>query len=310
MDFKRCFTAVAACLAYFCVVIPVEAQPSVTQQAPSVSVSGSSTIKRLPDSIRVIVTVQGKGKTIDEALKNLQNEEKSAIAKLQKIGFVKDKIKIEDYDFDDSQENKQRQMQMMVAQRMRKTGPQKPVESETVSLQCFLFAEWSIPVKTVEEILKESYTLKQKVKAANLVPKKEELTPEEEEMEEEMESMHYPGEPESSREPRFVYVSNITEEERQQAYTEAYGNARKQGQILAKAAGANLGGLINLTGFFANTQRSTPNSYRGNDDYFLMQMIHSQRFNDGNTEQTESVGTTPAEIEFTFSVNVTFGIQP
>jgi len=320
MILQRFFSTALVGLAFFFVPItswgqfsPVLPQTVLTTSDASsaiISATGTSTIKRLPSTIRVIIPIQAKGQTIEDALKSLETERKTVLDKIQKIGFTEENVRVENFSFDQSQENKRRQMEMMVARRMRQAGPKKAVTTESVAIRCTLFAEWPMTGNTVEDIFKESHALKQKVAAANLMPKSEKLSPEEEELAEEMEAMDYSsGEEESNNEPRFIFVAKISDEEGQKAYTEAFEQAQKQGDILAKAAGFKLVSLKQLTGNITKSQENSEPYSRYNHDPYLTQMIHSQQFGNSETKQFEGIATSPDSIVFTFIVQVSFGMD-
>ena len=318
MILQRFFSMVLVGLAFFFVPLtswgqlsPGFPQSTADASSPTISATGTSTIKCLPSTIRMIVPILAKGKTIDDALKSLETERKTVFEKVLKIGFVEENLKVENFSFDQSQENKRRQMERMVAQRMGQARMKKTITTESVAIRCMLFAEWPMTGNTIEDIFKESHTLKQKVLAANLISKPEGLSPEEEELEEEMGAMpmnYSSGEEESSNEPRFIFVAKISNEEGEKAYAEAFEQAQKQGDILAKAAGYKLGTPKQINGNITKSQGlSDPYSSRYNHDPYLSQMIQSQHFGNDVVKQFECIATSPDSITFTFIVPVSFG---
>ena len=319
MILQRFFSTALIGLAFFFVPItswgqfpsgfPQMVLTTADASSPAISAAGTSSIKRLPSTIRVIVPIQAKGKTIEDALKSLETERKTALDKIQKIGFTEENIRVEGFSFDQSQENKRRQMERMIAQRMGQAGAKKTTSTESVAIRCMLYAEWPMTGNTVEEIFKESHTLKQKILAANLIPKPEGLSPEEEELAEEMEAMNYSGEEESSNEPRFIFVAKVSDEEGQKAYAEAFEQAQKQGALLAKAAGFKLGPLKQIAGSVTKNQETMEPYSRYNHDPYLAQMIHAQQFGNDETSQFEGIAASPDSITFTFIIHVSFGMD-
>ena len=320
MTIQRYFSTAAVCLAIFCLTItawaqfPMGNQPSgAVPPYPAISASGTSTIKRLPDTIRVIIPLQAKGKTIDEAFANLKTEQQTALEKIQKIGAKQENIKFESFSIDQSQKDKQRQIEMMIAQRM-PTPTSTPRQTAAVALpttlKCMLLAEWPITGTAAEDILKESYELKQQIDAADFSPQKNELTPEEEELEEEMEAMDYRRsyDSESGNEPQFLFVSGVTEKESQKAYSEAFEQAQKQGEFLAQAIGFKRGTLMQLSANLIKRQGGL-NPYRSNDNYYVMQMMQSQQIDMGTSAQLECISMTPDAVEFVFVVQTVFMIE-
>ncbi len=311
---QRSFSFMAASLFFFCAVMPTRAQfPMMNQSGdtapsyPAISASGTATVKRLPEMLRVIITLHGRGKTVDEAVTNLQTERQSALEKIRKIGFNEEKIRFEHFSLDQTQENQRRQMEAMIAQRMRQTGQKKPEIPESITMKCMLFAERPLVGKNVEDIFKEVDVLKQQIAAANFTAKKENMTPEEEELVEEMGGMSiYTGESEVSDEPRFIFVSKITEEEADGAYAEAFEQARKQAGFLAKAAGLERGSVMHLSANLSKNQGASSVYSHRNQDYYMMQILSTQQLGMGQPEPFEGVAATPETMTFTFFVQAVF----
>jgi hypothetical protein len=260
--------------------------------------------------------LQTKGKTIDEALTAMKAEQQSALDKLQKIGFAPERITFEDFGVDQAQDNNRRQMEMMVAQRIRQSNPRPAAAAaESVTLKCMVFAESPLTGKTVEDILKESYTLKQKVKAANIITKKT-MTPEEEELEEEMAGMVFTGEQNFDSEPRLLYAVKLLKEESQKAYAEAFVQAQQQGDFLVAAVGAARGRLLQLSGSVNSSQRNNLRRYSSQQDYYLMNLVNDpQSMFDPvmgqmtGTNSMTGLSISPDPIEFVFRVQAAFGIR-
>ena len=318
MTIRRYFSTTAACLTVFCATMttwaqfPQAGQPGAAPAYPAISTSGTSTIKRLPNTIRVIIPLQCKGKTIEEALANLKIEQQTALEKIQKIGVKQENVKFESFSIDQSQKDKRRQIEMMIAQRM-PASTSSPRQTAAVALpttvKCMFLAEWSITGTTAEDILKESYELQQQIAAADFSPKKNEMTPEEEELEEEMESMNYHSyETESSSEPQFLFVASVTEEESQKAHSEAFAQAQKQGEFLAQTAGFKRGTLMQLSANLVKRQGGS-SPYRGYEDYYIMQMMQSQQVDMGTSAQLECISMTPDAAEFIFVVQTVFMLE-
>lgn len=313
MNDQRAFSFSTVCAIMFFVTASLSAQhpmPDAAPSQPSVSVMGTSTVKCLPETIRIIITVQAKEKTVDEALKKLNAEKTAAVEKLQKLGFTKERLTFESMTLDQTQENRQRQMEAMVAGRMRQPGAKPSASSESVAIKTLLSAEWPLKAKTLEEILKEDFELKQKIKAADLTPEKEAMTPEEEELAEEMAMMSYGSDDSATNlEPRFLYVATISDERARAGYKEAFENAKKQAAIQTEAAGHTLGPLVMLSARVNKGQtRQNPYSHRS-EDYFLMQMLHAQQYGEDESKQFENLSLQPEEMSFTFVSSAIFALE-
>jgi len=307
----RFFRLTAACSAIFCATIPVWAQlDAVPTPYPSISATGTHVVKRLPQTVRVIITLQSKGKTFDEALATLNSEQKSALDKLQKLGVDKERVVFGSFGVDQLQENKRRQMEMMIAQRMRQPNQKKPIAAESIALKCTVSVEWPLVGTTAEEIFKESQALKQKIKAADFTPKAGTPTPEEEEMMEEMEGMHmYSGEGQPDGQPQFVYVAKISQEDAQEGYAEALRKAVRQSEVLAKAAGVTAPGLMNLSGSLGKQQGNMNRSFSSGEDYYFIQMMNNQQSGVDGTDDLECLARDPDSVDFTFVIHAVFAMQ-
>ena len=312
MTLQRFFQTTAICAAFFGATTTVWGQSLLTQAPsyPSISASGSSNVKCLPETVQGVIALQVKGKTAEEAIEKMKAEQKTALEKLQKIGIEQEHVRFEDFGIDQFQESRQRQMEIMVMQRIRpNAAPPKPLlAAESIALKCMLIVELPLTGKTPVDILKESLSLKQKIKTADFAPKKEAMTPEEEEQEEEMAGMmhHYSDEPVSEGEPQLIYIANLSDESLQKAYTEAFAQARKQGEMLATATNAKLGTLMEFSGD-VNRNRSMSYAYSSNQDHYMMQLMRSQEF--GDDKPMQGISMSPDSIEFSITVHAVFVME-
>lgn len=281
---------------------------------PAIAASGQHSVKCLPETVQVIVELQAKGKTIDEALSNLKTIQTNALDKLQKIGIEKERVRFEDFGIDQSQDNARRQMEMMIAQRAR-VGQRNVATAESVSVKCTLFIESPLTGKTVEEILKESHTLRQKIKEANIVPQPT-MTPEEQELAEEMEGMGIgPSAMGGTQQgfgngPQLVYIANLPTEEYQKALMEAYKQARWQVGFLTTAPEPRipLGRLVQITGGVNKNIMGDDFMYFSSSDsnYGLIRWVASQN---NTASPTRLISTNPDSMEFRVNVQVVFEIK-
>ena len=314
---KKFLTTIAICLAFFGVTATAWGQflsgqtPILTQAQsyPSITATGQSNVKRLPDTVQVVVSLQTKGKTTEEAFANLQVGQKAALDKLKTIGIEPECVQFHDFSVDRSQADQRRQMEVIIAQRTSSTAKKKTVVEESVELKCAILIEQPLTGKTAEEILKESLVLKQKIMSADVAPKKA-MTPEEEEIAEEMAGMGmssssygraFGEEQIPDGEPRLVYVANLPEEEYQKALSVAFAQARQQAEFLIKAAGANrLGALMQCSG---NISRKSNDFiyYSSNQDAFFSQLTQFDV-----AKPLRAAATHPDSIEVSISVHTVF----
>lgn len=321
MSSRRFFSAATiSCFLLLGFVVPAAAQFPVMGSAgggtpgyPALSAAGTDTVKRLPGVLRVVITVQGQGGNVDEALVKLNAAKDSATEKLVKLGFDKEKLRTENFSLDQSQANRRQQMERMIAQRVRQPNQAQGAVAipESVLLRCELHAEQPLAGKTVEELLKETQAVKEKIKAADFSPKPGELSPEEEELAEEMAGMneYYSDESAPSTDPRYIYIAAVTEEEARDAYRNAFAQAEKQADFLAQAAGVRRGRLMQLSGTLTKGQASANPYMRHNEDYYLMQMLNAENFSPEGERQYECFALSPAAMTFTFTVQATFRFE-
>lgn len=292
---------------------------------PVVSVSGTNTVKCLPDTVRLVHTLQSKGKTIDEALSKMKAEQNSIVGKLSEIGFAKERIRFDGLGIDLMQENKRRQLEAMIAQKMR--GPVSKIDSATeaiaepILLKCSLLAEYPLAGKTLEEILKETQPLKQQIKTVDFAPKPEELTPEEEELAEEIEALgrQHSDESTSGNEPRIVYVARMTKEQKTDAFAATFEQVRREAEFLANAAGAKSDALISLSGHLSQSQpiQQHYDRYQGYPIVYSESMIGAGVFideddegeADENPQQSEGFSMVPEPIKFIVHIQAAFALE-
>jgi uncharacterized protein YggE len=278
--------------------------------ANTISASGTAVVKRLPTTIRVIVPLSVKGKSMEEAMTKLKAERENASAKVQKFKADKKDIKFSSPSPASTQNNRQRQMEMMIAQRMNQNKKKSAPATESVTLACTMTVEWPLAGKTAEDIILESHALKQKIKAAELTGKKEaeKLTPEEEEQAAEMAEMarNQGEDPQAANEPQFLFVAKIAAEDRQKAFSEAFAQAQKNGELLAKAAGIELGSLVGLSGQGRGNQSFADEYSPYASSIYQRQMRMQQLGEDSEQQTTESVATDPDMVSFTFGISAIF----
>jgi hypothetical protein len=208
-------------------------------------------------------------------------------------------------------------MQIMMRQRMmQRRGGRRPAENPAVAppvnVTLSLTAEWPLKDGEVEQVLITAHELEEKIKSADLAGRKatEELSPEEEEAaeesEEDMDQMMYTGQQQPKPgEPRFVYVSAISEKDRAKAFAEAFERAKADAARLAQAASAQLGPLVQLSGGNESGIDSTDYQEWGGYRYQMMQ--RTQRT--ASDEKVEAVGPEPGMLKYQVTVAATFALK-
>jgi uncharacterized protein YggE len=301
---------------------PVQAQ-FAGQEAGVVAGNGVVQISRQPETMRVTIAIQGKGATLKDALAAVKKQTDSAKKQLTTLGADKDSIKVESPKITAQQNDQQQQMQMMMMQRMNKPGKgnkkaaAKPPEPVLVSAA--LTAEWKLEAKAPEELLIAVHALQEKIKGADLAGMKEaeKLSPEQEEMLEEMEAAqsfnrYSSNEGPKPGEPLFMFVSRISEAERDKAVGEAFQKAKAKAAKLAKAAGAELGALKSLSA--TSTSGNNNENYQYNSyAYRAMQMAvrrgQIDDDEDGLPDASEALGVEPGPVKFNVTVMASFDLN-
>ena len=286
--------------------------------AAHVSAAGHVHLQRSPTHLRMYFQLAGKGKTLEEALAVLKERREAAAAQLEKLGVDKDAVVFAPAGVDDSAAAQQRKMEAMIAQRMGGRGKKSAKAAKPpVAVASLLTATWPLAGDTPEKLLLAADGIREKVKAAELGGKEtQKLSPEDQEVAEEMAgqapNMYGGNEEEAVKpgEPYFVFVAQLSPQDRAAALAEAFAKAKAQAAELAKAAGAGLGPLTGLggdaqNGGFSPYGRFNPYGYNRGD--FMQQIAQAAG---ANEKQGEITAPKLDGIGFDFVVNATFAVEP
>jgi uncharacterized protein YggE len=282
-----------------------------------VSGTGVVTISRPADQMRLQITILGRGTALEEALKSLKDRTARARKELDRLGAAKDSIVVDKSRIVDAQQNdRQRQLQVMMMQRMgQKAKAKTPAVAPPITVSANLTAEWKLSPNESEDPLLTIHPLQQKIKAADLagIEEAEALTPEQEELLEEMgTSFSYSSDDEQKPgQPTFVFLSRISEADRDKALSEAFGKARQQASRLANAAGVQLGelrSLQGLAGMGTDYDESSWGGHYNSSAYRAMQMMRARHGGD-ELSHVEAFGTEPGLVEFNVSVTALFDLK-
>lgn len=295
----------------------------------SVGSTGTITVRRQPNQLRMFIELKGKGDSIETALAKLKERRDAAIAQLESLGADKGSIKPSDPSLSTAaQNNQQAQLQQMIRMQMqmggrRRSTPKGLKAPRSVEVSATLTAEWPLEAKSAEDLLVITETLKEKVKAAKLsgTDEPEELSAEEQELAEEMTGMmmNSGSEQVDTGAPQFFYVAEISDEDRDKALAEAFVKAKVQAARLARAADVTLGPLVGLSGQDGGTNAYGSNPYADymsafSGDYeqqqYLQQLL-AKNFSDDHAAAKENttVASEPGALKFTFSVYAVFSVQ-
>lgn len=270
---------------------------------------GTASAKQKPTMLRMRVQLSEKAGTTEEALQKLADRKEAAKLQLESLGASADSIKVTDATFPSTESDTQQQMRMMAMSQMRARGrvPEglKPVKSVTVVST--VTAEWPLDQEKNQEMLMFVSGVKDKVVEADLAGLNEpkELTPEEEEMQAEMEQMmggYYSNESENPGEPKFHYVAVVSDEARKQAMADAFAKAKSQAEMLAAAAGVELGPLQAL-------QASPTSSSSGYNYEYMRYMGVYPNGGDEEPKDNEVIAPSPEALALRATIQASFAIE-
>jgi uncharacterized protein YggE len=284
----------------------------------TVTGSGVVEIKRQPDRLRLQVELLAKGSNLKEALALLKDRIEAARLQVGALGVIKKSVAFGNPKLSSTKTDQQKQMEQMLIQRLRQRGKRKPKKSKAsspVTVSAELTAEWKLTAKTIEELLIVSYELQEKIKAADLAGRKqaEKLSPEEQELLEEAASGFGYGSSDEAKpgEPSFLFVSGISDDEREKSLAAAFQKAKSRAARLAKAAGSQLGELKSLSA------QNTPGA--GLDDYSMYGGYSSPAYRAiqramtaaqlGTEDASEAIGAIPGTVTYTITVTASFDLK-
>ena len=284
----------------------------------TVTGSGVVEIKRRPDRMRLQVELLAKGSNLKAALALLKDRIEAARVQVAALGVIKESVKFGDPKLSSTKTDQQKQMEQMLMQRLRQRGKRKgkqPKASSPVTVSAELTAEWKLTAKTVEELLLVSHELQEKIKAADLAGRKqaEKLSPEEQELLEEAESSFGYGSSDEPKpgEPSFLFVSGISDDDREKSLAAAFQKAKLRAARLAKATGSQLGELKSLSAQY------TPGADL--DDYSMFGGYNSPAYQAlqramtaaqlGTEDELEAIGVLPGTLTYTITVTASFDLK-
>lgn len=301
---------------------------------PTLTVSGHAKRQVMPTVARAAVMIGGKGKTIEDALAQLASRQEAAKAKLAKLDPAPASVKLGSPKIQVGGDERQQRIQQLLRERLR--NGRKPDKSakgpESVAVSGRLTAEWPLREESPQKLLVFYYQLGKKLEDLDLADKKnEKLTPEEQELLEEAgdgdsadpfggvsSAPSMGGRPQSG--VLLMVAAKVSQEQRDKLMAEAFQDAKKRGERLAKIAGATLGPLLNLT---ESTSFNPVNPYAqsyGSLGYersrYIQQTFGDMPFDVDNDEdspgevsENETVGMAPDLLTINASISAAFEIK-
>jgi uncharacterized protein YggE len=289
---------------------PARAQ---ADDAGTVTGTGSVSLERTPDRMRVQVALFGKGAGIKEALEALEKRTDAARTQLNELKVEKDSIAFDPPKVTTNPDLRIQRIELMLAQRR---GKKAKKADKSVTVTSTLTAEFKIDAKDARTMLLAVHPLQEKIREADLSGAKEaeKLTPEQEELLEEAEAQGYSygGEEQKPGDPVFLFVSRIKDEDRDQALAEAFQKAKAQAAKLAKAAGSELGALKSLTDQdYSGTDYGEDYvyNYAGNYNSPAFRAVQMARSRRSGEEAHEALGAEPGPVKFSVTVSASFDLK-
>jgi uncharacterized protein YggE len=279
----------------------------------AVAATGHASIERRPERLRVILSLQGQGATMKEALERLAAREAEARQKLDILSADPASIKLGEAEIPAGLLAKRQQMQTMLRQQVRSGGRRaKDITLPTSALASKeLTAVWDVAADTSEQFLQTCHELVEKIQAADLggASEADPVPPEVQEMLEEVSEMmqQYGNDGDTpENEPKFFYVSPITDEQQREVLARAFENAKQKAIELAAAAGMQLGELQHLSGGNANDASATE-YYGGYPGYAYYEAMTNSR--PATLDSQEALAVQPGQVRYGVSVQAVFALE-
>lgn len=307
---KSLVLSLAAVLGFAGASVAQVPQPGV------ISGSGSITLTRQPEILRLKVDIISRGGSLKEALDGLKQRTEAARTKVVELGAVEDSVEVDAPRLSTRKTDEQQQVEMMLMQRMQRSGRSRARASVAtpVTVSAALTAEWKLDAGDAEALLLQVHPLQENIREADLggAADAQKLSPEQQELLEEMQTDfgYYGGGSNQPKpgEPVFALVSPITEADREKALAEAFSKAKAEAARLAKAAGVELGELKSLSSF--SQPGEDENSYYGAYDSVLYSAMQLAGGSAQENDELEAVGVEPGPVKYTITVSAAFAVKP
>jgi hypothetical protein len=289
-----------------------------------VSGNGVVVISRKPETMRVQIVLQGKGATLKDALASVKTRGDAAKKQLLALGAGKDSVKLDDARIaepDNDRQQQQRRMQMMMMQRAGgktpKAGKKAAKAPDPILVSATINAEWKLDAKSADELLMTVHGLQEKIKGADMAGTKDadKLTPEQEEALEEMQAeemfnSYNQNEGPKPGEPVFMFVTQISDADRDKAFGDAYQKAKTEAARVARAAGVELGDLKSLSAHSAsgNDNQAAYMNYNSRS-YRAYQMARMAAGTSDEENSTEAIGADAGQVKFNVTVMASFDLK-
>jgi uncharacterized protein YggE len=267
--------------------------------------SGTASIERPVEIMRLSIVLTARAKELKPALVNLTDRIAAARLQLESFGAIEDSIETTPASLA-KKSPQQVQMEQMLAQQRLAQGRSVPKGLQVtpaVAVQSTLTAQWQLAATDREELLQFVSSLQDKIKQADLggLNEPNQLSAAEQELAEELEGMSsmYGEETANPGEPQFVFVGRIDETQKQAALAQAFAKAKDQATQLASAAGVTLGPLASLHGDITQGD----NSQLGYEYRYYLQASGQTA---AAASENEAISSEPDTVTFQANVHAAF----
>ena len=281
---------------------------SVGEGVPQVSGVGVEKVDLLPSAMRMVLKIEAKGDTLDDALADLQKQFDDLKGKLAATSPVEGTLKMKGPELAGGGPDERMRMMQQMRQRFGRNdntaAPEKKEGKKVVALEGTVQSEWKLTSGDVASLLRESEKIREAVTAA--IPKKaaEEKKSEDEEEAALMQAAQMEQGAMPAGQPTFLFVGSVDKARLAQARQSAFAKARENAQEIAEAAGGKLGALVTVASNAANAEEVN------NMDYYSMRfMRQAMGMSDRSAGQAEAVSPTLKELSFAVEVNASFALE-
>lgn len=305
-------SSIAVIVAFFSSLAPARSQ---TQPA-SVSGTGMVTVERPAQRMRMHIELGASEPTLKAALAALKDRREAAQSQVESLGADKKSIKFTDPILSSDTSDRRRQMEQMIRSKLagRRKGGAAPALPTSHAVSTTLSADWPLAPGAAEQVLLAVHDVQTKVEAADLAGLKEKkaISPEEQELAEEMVDMHrsYGDENRPPGTPQFMFIAKISDADREKALADAFAKAKSQAARTAKAAGAQLGGLLRVADNASAAMGVDESSYFGGGyDPYTMARMQRQGMMAVSPAEDEAVSMQPGQVPARIVVTAAFELK-
>jgi len=306
-------SSIAVIVAFFSSLAPARSQ---TQPA-SVSGTGMVTVERPAQRMRMHIELGASAPTLKAALAALKDRREAAQSQVESLGADKKSIKFTDPVLSSDTSDRRRQMEQMIRSKLagRRKGGAAPALPTSHAVSTTLTADWPLTPGAAEQVLLAVHDVQTKVEAADLAGLKEKkaISPEEQELAEEMADMSSRGYGDENRPPgtpQFMFIAKISDADREKALANAFAKAKSQAARTAKAAGAELGGLLRVADNASAATGFDESSYFGGgyDPYTMARMQRANMMAYSPAED-EAISMQPGQVPARIMITAVFQLK-